>query len=91
VVEEQYLFLNLQCNTMESGFAIAKLKSFCIMFEFKKKKLPLCLTKHYAMKVYEGVDVNIHVFLTLELVGRWMVSFMPLPLHTQGRAPVLIV
>jgi hypothetical protein len=23
----------------------------------KKAKLPLCLTKHYAMKKYEGVDV----------------------------------
>jgi hypothetical protein len=29
-----------------------------------KAKLSLSLTKHYAMKAYEGVDVQIHVFLT---------------------------
>jgi hypothetical protein len=32
--------------------------------------LSLCLTiKHYAMKVYGGVDVSIHVFLTSALVA----------------------
>jgi hypothetical protein len=28
-----------------------------------KIKLSLCLTKYYAMKVYGGVDVYIHIFL----------------------------
>jgi hypothetical protein len=32
-------------------------------------KLPLCLTKSCAMKLYVGVEVYIHVFLTLALVG----------------------
>jgi hypothetical protein len=27
-------------------------------------KLSLCLTKHYAMKIYGGMDIHIHVFLT---------------------------
>jgi hypothetical protein len=35
-----------------------------------KVKLSLCLNiKHYAMKMYGGVDVQIHVFLTSALVG----------------------
>jgi hypothetical protein len=32
----------------------------------KRLKLALCLTKHYAMKTYEGVDVQIHFFLPLQ-------------------------
>jgi len=27
-------------------------------------KLPLCLTKHHAMKTYRGVEVSLHAFLT---------------------------
>jgi hypothetical protein len=34
-----------------------------------KKVMSLCLTKHYAMKMYEGVNVQIHAFLTFALVG----------------------
>jgi hypothetical protein len=33
-----------------------------------KVTLCLCLTKHYAMKTYGGMDVEIHVFFTLILV-----------------------
>jgi hypothetical protein len=37
-----------------------------------KVKLSLHLTKHYAMKAYGGVDVQIHVFFTSTLVwGEW--------------------
>jgi hypothetical protein len=33
------------------------------------------LTKHYALKTYEGVDVKIHVFSTSELDGNdWSAS-----------------
>jgi hypothetical protein len=40
-----------------------------------QKGMCLCLTKHYAMKIYGGVDVKIHVFLTLALVGgEWLAS-----------------
>jgi hypothetical protein len=47
----------------------------------------LCLTKHYAMKTYGGVDVSIHVVLTSALVGcEWSASrpghFVP-----GGKAP----
>jgi hypothetical protein len=34
----------------------------------KEVKLSLCLTKHYAMKTYGGVGVQIHAFLTSALV-----------------------
>jgi hypothetical protein len=31
--------------------------------------------KHYAMKVYGGVDIQIHIFLTSALAGgEWLVS-----------------
>jgi hypothetical protein len=33
------------------------------------KKFFPCLTKHYSMKTYGGVNVQIHVFLTSALVG----------------------
>jgi hypothetical protein len=32
-------------------------------------KLSLCLTKHYAMKAYGGVDIWIHIILTSALAG----------------------
>jgi hypothetical protein len=39
------------------------------------RQLPMCLTKHYTMKTYGGVDVYIHVFLTSVLVGdEWSAS-----------------
>jgi hypothetical protein len=40
-----------------------------------KVKLSLCLTKHHAVKMYGGVEVQIHVFLTSVLDGgKWSVS-----------------
>jgi hypothetical protein len=30
-------------------------------------KTPLCLIKHHAVKTYEGVQVQVHAFLTSEL------------------------
>jgi hypothetical protein len=44
-----------------------------------KIKMSLCLTKHHAMKMREGVKVKTHTFLTLALDwGRWSVSRPPL-------------
>jgi hypothetical protein len=37
------------------------------------------------MKVYGGVGVQIHIFLTTALVG--VVSFTPRPLYPQGKSP----
>jgi hypothetical protein len=34
-----------------------------------KVKLSLCLTKHHAMKMYWGVEVQLHPFLTSALAG----------------------
>jgi hypothetical protein len=34
-----------------------------------KVKLSLCLIKHYAIKAYGGMDVQIHIFLISALVG----------------------
>jgi hypothetical protein len=53
-----------------------------ILLELTKKKVKsLCLTKHFVTKVYGGVDLYIHVFLTSPLVGsQWLASrSAPLP------------
>jgi hypothetical protein len=41
-----------------------------------KKNLSLCLIKHYAMKPYGGLHVQIHIFLTSALVAV-VVKFTP--------------
>jgi len=46
-----------------------------------KVKLSLCLTKHYAMKTYWGVDVELHAFFTSALGGR------ELALDPGGKSP----
>jgi hypothetical protein len=33
------------------------------------RKVNLCLTKHQAMKTYEGVELQLHAFLTLARYG----------------------
>jgi hypothetical protein len=41
----------------------------------KKVNLSQCLTKHFTVKTYRGVDVQIHVFLTSAAVGgEWSAS-----------------
>jgi hypothetical protein len=41
----------------------------------KRVNFSLCLTKHYSMKTYGGVDAQIHVFLTSALFGsEWCTS-----------------
>jgi hypothetical protein len=51
-------------------------------------ELSLCLTKHYAMKTYEGVHVQIQIFLTLALVtDEWSAS-RPSCFTSWERAPV---
>jgi hypothetical protein len=44
--------------------------------EVKKINLSLCLTtKHYTMKAYEGVNVEIHIFFNSALAGdEWSLS-----------------
>jgi hypothetical protein len=41
----------------------------------EKVKLSLCITKHYTMKMYGGVDVQSQIFLTSALAGgKWSAS-----------------
>jgi hypothetical protein len=48
-------------------------------------KLSLCLIKHYAMKAYGGVDIWIHIFLTLAIVGSEWSASRPCCFHPQER------
>jgi hypothetical protein len=51
----------------------------------------LCLITHYAMKAYGGVDVYIHIFFTVALVGGQYSASLP-GRFTRGEiAPVPIV
>jgi len=47
----------------------------------------LCLTKHNAMKMYWGSGGIVPGILDLGTRWRWVVSFMPWPLYTQGKSP----
>jgi hypothetical protein len=42
-----------------------------------KVKLSLCFTKHYAMKTYWGMEVQLHTLFDLGSIWRWVVSFTP--------------
>jgi hypothetical protein len=58
--------------------------TFHRLLGIKVKLFLSLLIKHYAMKMYGGVDVQIQVFLTSALV---VVSFMPRPLYPRGKSP----
>jgi hypothetical protein len=60
------------------------------MSKAKKVKLFLCLTKHYAMKAYGGMDY-IHVFLTSALVGHEWPAPRPCRFTVGEKPPVLTV
>jgi hypothetical protein len=49
--------------------------------------LSLCLTKHHAMKTYWGSGGIAPRILDLGTKWRWVVSFMPRPLYSQGKSP----
>jgi hypothetical protein len=66
---------NLQTTTTKSGV---------------KAMLSLCLTKHYAVMMYGGVDLYFRVFLTSALVGgEWSYS-RPGCFTPQKKPPVSI-
>jgi hypothetical protein len=56
---------------------------------YKISKLSLCfsLTEHHAMKVYWRSGFITPRILDLGTRWRWVVSFTPLPLYTQGNSP----
>jgi hypothetical protein len=58
--------------------------------DFVKVKLSLCLTKHYAMKAYGRMDVQIHYFLTSALVGGEFLASSSGRFTSGGGAPVPI-
>jgi hypothetical protein len=51
------------------------LKTLRIFPDLEKVSFPLRLTKHYALKTYGEVDIQIHLFLTVALAGvEWLAS-----------------
>jgi hypothetical protein len=52
-----------------------------------KVKLSLCLTKYHAMKTYWGSGSRAQRSLDLGTRWRWVVSFTPRPLYSQGKRP----
>jgi hypothetical protein len=53
----------------------------------KKIKLSLCLTKHHTMKMYWGVEVELHVLLTSALDGGEWSVLRPGRFTPRERAP----
>jgi hypothetical protein len=53
-----------------------------------KVKLSLCLTKYHAMKAYWGSG-RIAPRIDLGTRWRWVVSFTPRPLYSQGKEPLV--
>jgi hypothetical protein len=52
-----------------------------------KAKFSLCLTEHHSMKAYWGSGCIAPRILDLGTRWRWVVSFTPRPLYSQGRSP----
>jgi hypothetical protein len=63
----------------------ANLHIFC--FCKVKVKLSLCLTKHHATKAYWGSGDTAPCIFYLGSRWRWVVSFTPRPLYSQGKSP----
>jgi hypothetical protein len=78
-VAEQLLAFQEGLSSMES---VSQLVG-----EIRKAKLSLCITKHYAMKTYGGVDIETHVFLTSALVGSGWSASRPSRLTPREKAP----
>jgi hypothetical protein len=63
----------LQCHTQSD--ITTKLTCSVISLSALSKKLSLCLIKHYTVKTYGGVDVQIQVFVTsARVAGEWSAS-----------------
>jgi hypothetical protein len=58
---------------------------YIFMVKGKKAKLSLCLTKHHAMKAYWGSGGVAPCILNFRTTCRWVISFTPQPLYTQGK------
>jgi hypothetical protein len=70
-----------------------------IIFNKRKNKVSLCLTKYHTMKMYLLVNYTPHLediwrsrgiapcILNLSIRWRWVVSCMPWPLYSQGKSP----
>jgi hypothetical protein len=50
--------------------------------------MPLCLIKHYVMKAYEEVNVQIHMVMNSALFGGKSLASRPGRFTSGGRAPV---
>jgi hypothetical protein len=50
--------------------------------------LSLCLTEHYDIKTYWGVEVQLQAFFDLSTTWRWVVSFTPWLLYPQEKSPL---
>jgi hypothetical protein len=54
----------------------------------KGKLVPVrFLVQQHAMKAYWGVELQLHSFFDLCTWWRWVVSFTPRPIYSQGKSP----
>jgi hypothetical protein len=60
---------------------------FIKIYKIIKVKLSLSLTKHHAMKTRRGSGGIAPRILDLGIRWRWVVSFTPRPLYSQGKSP----
>jgi hypothetical protein len=76
-LQKEFNFLHI-CSVPKScslPFESSSVPSLLLLPPLMKKEYSKLMDQHYAMKMYGGVDINLHIFITLALDGgKWSAS-----------------